>query len=456
MFHFLRICILLGFLFFNSPLHAQTFNTDEYEEISNTIIMSAMSDRQGFERLTEFVDYYPHRLSGSEMLENSIDWIVEKMKEDRFDTVYTQPVMVPHWERGNEYASFKEPYERNLPVLGLGNSIATPDTGITADVIAVRSFEELAQKADEIPGKIVLYNVPFTTYGETVQYRIRGAVMASRAGAVASLVRSVTPFSMQTLHTGTSALQDTAEAIPHAAITVEDANFIQRMQDRGDTVRVHLYLEAKILPDKESRNIIAEIRGSEFPDEIITIGGHIDSWDVGQGVMDDAGGSFVSWEVARLLINLGINPKRTIRVVFWTNEENGLNGARKYHEKAVEEGLENHILAIESDGGIFKPIGFGFSGSEQATDILKKIGSLLDQIESGEIIKGGGGADISPLIQDGVPGMGLLTDRSKYFWYHHTNADVIDIIDKEEFRMNVATMAVFAYIVADMDQKLPR
>ncbi|MGF1669069.1 MAG: M28 family metallopeptidase [Balneolaceae bacterium] len=455
---FLKISLLILCLplLLNQSSIAQDFDPDSYKEISRIIINSALSNNTGFERLTHFVDYYPHRLSGSEMLEQSIDWALEMMEADGFDHIEAQPVMVPHWVRGNEYAKLILPYERDLPVLGFGNSIATPDTGITADVVVVNSFEDLAQKMDEIAGNIVLYNVPFTTYGETVQYRTRGAIFASRVGAVASLVRSVTPFSMQTLHTGNSSYQEGVRPVPHAAVTVEDANFMQRMYDRGETIRVKLYMEAETLPDKESRNVIAEIKGSEYPEQIITIGGHIDSWDVGQGAMDDAGGCFVAWEAARLIKNLGLAPKRTIRVVLWTNEENGLRGARKYHEKAVEEGLEKYILAVESDAGVFKPVGFGFSGSEEALAILRKIGTLLEPIESGEVLRGGGGADISPLMRDGVPGMGLVTDRSKYFWYHHTNADTIDIIDREEFNMNVATMALFAFIVADMDLKLPR
>jgi carboxypeptidase Q len=441
---------------FSGPVEAQDFEPPEYQTLSRTIIDSSLSDNSGFERLTHFVDYFPTRLSGSDMLENSIDWVIDKMKEDNFDRVTTQSVMVPHWVRGNEHARLILPYERNLPIIGLGNSIATPDTGITAKVVVVQSFEELAQKQDTVEGNIVLFNVPFTTYGETVQYRTQGAVYASRAGAAASLVRSVTPFSMQTLHTGNSSYQEGIDPIPHAAITVEDANFLQRMYDRGEEIQVHLYMEAESLPEKESRNVIAEIKGSEFPNEIITIGGHIDSWDIGQGAMDDAGGCFVAWEAARLIRKLGLTPKRTIRVVLWTNEENGLRGARKYHELAKEEGLENHVLAIESDSGVFKPLGFGFTGSDEALEILRSIATLLEPIEAGEILRGGGGADISPLIRDRVPGMGLVVEREKYFWYHHTGADVIDIIDREEFKLNVAAMAVHAFIIADMDQKLPR
>jgi len=450
--------LFLLFFIGNIPftIYAQEFTPKTYQQLSRTIIDSALTDDRGFDRLTHFADYFPHRLSGSDMLENSIDWITEKMENDGFDHIESQPVLVSHWVRGHENANFILPFERNLPISGLGNSIATPDTGITADVIVVQSFEELAQKEGEIEGNIVLFNVPFTSYGETVQYRTTGAIYASRAGAIASLVRSVTPFSMQTLHTGNSGYQEGVKPIPHAAVTVEDAKFMQRMYDRGERIRIYLYMEADTMPDKESRNIIAEIRGSEFPEQIITIGGHIDSWDVGQGVMDDAGGCFVAWEAARLIKNLGLTPKRTIRVVLWTNEENGLRGARKYHELAKEEGLENHILAIESDSGVFKPVGFGFSGSNEALEILRSIATLLEPIESNKVIRGGGGADISPLIQDGVPGMGLVVEQEKYFWYHHSNADVIDILDKNEFKLNVATMAVFAYIVADMEQLLPR
>jgi carboxypeptidase Q len=230
---------------------------------------------------------------------------------------------------------------------------------------------------------------------------------------------------------------------------------IHRMLDRGQRVRVKLTMSAKMLPDAPSRNVIGEIVGSEKPDEVVVFGGHIDSWDVGRGAMDDGGGVVVAWEAVKLLKRLGLKPKRTIRVVGWTNEENGGKGGQGYRD-AHRADVDKHVLAIESDGGVFKPQGFGFTGSDAAYEIVKEIGALLNRIESGTVSRGGGGADIGPIMQLGVPGMGLLVDGTKYFWYHHTEADTIDKLDPREMAMCVATMAVMAYVVADMQETLPR
>jgi carboxypeptidase Q len=340
-------------------------------------------------------------------------------------------------------------------MLGLGRSIATPAEGIEADVFVVTSFDDLAAKADEAIGKIVLFNVPFTSYGETVRYRGMGAIEAAKAGAVASLIRSVTPYSLQTPHTGAMRYDPDVPRIPHAAITIEDAEYMARQQARGITVRVKLYMEAKTLPDVMSRNAIAELRGTEFPDEVIVMGGHIDSWDVGQGAMDDAGGCVAAWEALRILKELGLRARRTIRVTMWTNEENGLRGGNVYRD-SLGDNVDSHVLAIESDAGVFSPTGFGFSGSDEAFAIIGQIGTLLEPIGAGEITRGGGGADIGPLMREGVPGAGLAVERSKYFWYHHTHADTIDKLDPDEMARSVAALAVLAYVVADMPERLPR
>ena len=428
-----------------------------YENEVEQIIDEALKDEKAFEYLAYFADTFGHRFSGSESLERSIDWIVSEMKEDGFDRVYTQEVMVPHWVRGDESATMTAPRKQDLPMLGLGGSVATPEGGIEAEVLVVSSFEELKKRSKEAKGKIVLYDVPFTSYGETVQYRMRGAIEAAKAGAVASLIRSVGPYSMKTPHTGTSSYEEGVRKIPHAAITLEHSAMIHRMVKRGDTVKILLKMDAKTLPDVPSRNVIAEIKGSTHPEEIVVLGGHIDSWDVGQGVMDDAGGCFAAWEALRIIKKLDLQPKRTLRVVFWTNEENGLRGANAYRDMVVEDGsIGNHILAMESDAGVFMPKGFGFSGSDKAFEMVKQVGSLLKPIGSNNVTRGGGGADIGPIMREGVPGMGLVVDRSRYFWYHHTAADTMDKLDVEEYNKCIATMAVMAYVVADMEQKLPR
>lgn len=439
-------------------LTAQSPIPDSFSEEADALIEASIENELGWERLNYLGDYYGPRLSGSQTLEDAIDWVVEEMKKDGFDRVWTQPVTVPHWVRGKESATLNIPIERNLPMLGLGGSIGTPDEGITAEVLIVNSFDELQQRSNEVEGKIVLFNVEFTTYGQTVSYRVNGAAEAAKHGAVASLIASVTPYSMQTPHTGVMRYQEGIPKIPHAAITTEDAQHMQRLADRGEKLEVTLNMEAENLPDAISRNVIAEIKGSEFPDEIIVLGGHIDSWDVGTGMMDDGGGCVAAWEALRLIKKLGLTPKRTIRVVLWTNEENGLAGANEYKRwvEEDEKSLEKHVLAMESDAGVFDPLGFGFSGSDAAFEILTAMGMPLKEIESGEVFKGGGGADIGPLMRAGVPGMGLRVNGEKYFWYHHTDADTIDKLNIDDFNECVATMAVFAYGTAQLEEQLPR
>jgi carboxypeptidase Q len=243
--------------------------------------------------------------------------------------------------------------------------------------------------------------------------------------------------------------------IPHAAITVEDAAMLHRMQDRGERVVVRLQMAAQTLPDAESRNVIGEIRGSEKPEEVVVLGGHIDSWDVGQGAMDDAGGVVAAWEALRLMRKLGLRPRRTIRVVGWTNEENGLRGGNAYRDAHAAE-LGNHVLAIETDAGVFRPIGFGLQGSDSALAVARNVAGLLTRIGSDSVSQGGGGADIGPIMERGVPGMGLRVDGTRYFWYHHSDADTIDKLDPREVGLCVATLAVMAYVIADMPERFPR
>jgi carboxypeptidase Q len=230
---------------------------------------------------------------------------------------------------------------------------------------------------------------------------------------------------------------------------------IARMISRGQKVTVKLTMSARMMPDAPSRNVVAELRGATNPDEVVVMGGHIDSWDVGRGAMDDAGGVVVAWEAIRILKELGLRPRRTIRVVGWTNEENGLRGGNAYRDAHRAE-LDKHVAAIESDGGVFKPLGFGFTGSDSAYALVRQIGTLLAAIGAGDIPKGGGGADIGPIMALGVPGLGLNVDGTKYFWYHHTDADTVDKLDQREVALCVATMAVMAYVLADMPQRLPR
>jgi carboxypeptidase Q len=426
-----------------------------YRADANRLIDAALADSAAYRRLTELVERFGHRLSGSAGLERAIDWILVEMRRDGLDNVRGEPVMVPHWVRGEESVELIAPRSLRLPMLGLGGSIATPPEGIEAPILVVSSFAELESRAKDARGKIVLFDVPFTTYGQTVQYRSTGAIAAARVGAVASLIRSVASYSMRTPHTGSMRYDSLVPRIPHAAITVEDAAMLHRMQDRGETVVVRLRMSAQTLPDAESRNVIGEIRGSDRPEEVVVLGGHIDSWDVGQGAMDDAGGVVAAWEALRLIKKLGLRPRRTIRVVGWTNEENGLRGGNAYRDAHLKE-LSNHILAIETDGGVFRPLGFGLQGSDSALAVARNVARLLQRIGSDSISSGGGGADIGPIMERGVPGMGLSVDGTRYFWFHHSEADTIDKLDPREMALSVATLAVMAYVVADMPERLPR
>ena len=455
-----KIILLFTLLFFGCSTNGGNTNqlgeiAKKFEKNGNLIIDKAMSDSQGYDRLGEMLDTFGPRFSGSTNLEKSLEWIIDEMKKDGLENVHGEEVMVPKWIRGKESAVMTAPWKKDLAVLGLGGSVGTGSKGLSGEVFVVNSFDDLNARAGEAKGKIILYNVPFTTYGETVQYRYRGASEAAKVGGIASLIRSVGPYSMNTPHTGTSAYEDGVKKIPHAAITLEDAAMMGRMSKRGITIKVSLYMEGRFVDDVPSQNVMGEIIGSEYPDEVIVLGGHIDSWDVGQGAHDDGGGCVASWQAVKLIKDLGLKPKRTIRAVMWTNEENGLRGGEAYRDEHLNE-LDNHILAMESDAGVFKPSGFGFSGSDESFKILQDIGTLLYRIDSGRITKGGGGADIGPIMREGVPGMGLKVDGSRYFWYHHTNADTFDKVDKDEFNRCVATMAVMAYVVADMDMKLPR
>lgn len=427
----------------------------EYQAIADRIISAALADSAAWQKLAELTDRFGNRISGSESLERAIDWIIERMKSEGLANVRGEPVMVPKWVRGHEMADLVSPRYLRLPMLGLGGSVATPRGGISAEVLVVSSFDDLRANAAQAKGKIVLFDVPFTNYGETVQYRGAGAIEAAKVGAVASMIRSVGPFGLRTPHTGALRYDTTVAKIPHFAITMEDAAMLHRMQNRGEHVVVRVEMEAVTMPDALSRNVMGEIVGRDRPDEVVVMGGHIDSWDVGTGAMDDGGGVVIAWEALRLLKKLGLQPHRTIRAVGWTNEENGGRGGEAYRNAHQAE-MGKHVLAIESDGGVFKPIGFGFTGSDSARTILRKIAGLLHRIEADSIAASGGGADIGPIMEAGVPGMGHLVDGTKYFWYHHTEADNIDKLNPREIAMNVAAMAVMAYVVAELPEPLPR
>ena len=434
-----------------TPLPPPTVKIDGYRAAAARIIGAAVTSDRAYERLAYLTDHIGHRLSGSKNLERAIEWALTEMKRDGLDNVRAEKVMVPHWVRGEESLEMLTPAPRKLTMLALGNSVGTPAEGITAEAVVVRNFAELDRLGERVRGKIVVYNVPFTTYGATVIYRLQGASRAARHGAVGALVRSITPVSLQTPHTGAMQYDPAQPRIPVAAISIEAAELLQRTYDRSARPTLRLKMEAKFLPDAESANVIAELKGTEKPDEIVLISGHYDSWDVGQGAHDDGGGCIVAWEAARLLKELGLRPRRTIRVVLYTNEENGLRGGNAYRD-AYRADLSKHVFAIESDSGVYKPEGLGLTATApaQVRANLQEIAKLLSGIGADGIAPTGGGADIGPIMREGVIGASLDVEGSRYFDIHHTPADTLDKVNPQDLALCVATMAVMAYVVADI------
>jgi len=451
-----RIAISLSFVFVlalaGAP-GAQTRWLEAYREPARRIIDESRSSTFAWDRLAELGDTFGNRLSGSENLDAAIKWAAEQMRQDGLEHVRLDPVKVPHWVRGAESLEITAPGRHPVAMLGLGNSIGTPPDGLQADLLIVRNFQELDAAGDRPKGRIVLFNVPFTTYGETVVYRSDGPSRAAAMGAVAALVRSVGPPGLRTPHTGALRYADGQLQIPAAAVSAEDADRLQRMHNRGTRIRLRLRMEAKFLPDADSFNVIGEIRGRELPDEVVVVSGHFDSWDVGTGATDDGAGCVVSWEALRLMKKLGLRPRRTVRVVLFTNEENGLRGGLDYRERYRHQ-LANHVLMFESDSGVFKPTGFGFSGADAARKTIQEIASLLHDLGTDTITAGGEEADIGPSVQAAsIPALSLNVDGN-YFRIHHTQADTVDKIDPRDMSTAAAGIGVMTYVVADMPHRL--
>jgi carboxypeptidase Q len=415
---------------------------------------AAVGRRRGYERLGALSDKFGHRLSGSRALERAIDWTIAAMREDGLSGARREKVMVPHWVRGAERARVVGPIERPLVILGLGGTVGTRGA-LRGEIAVVESLAEIAARGEALRGKIVVINQPMpafdhehqeTGYGATVPIRSVGVVEAARVGAKAVLIRSVTASSLRTPHTGALRYAEGVPKLPAAALTLEDAELLARLVARGEKVTVELSLGARLLPDAVSGNAIAEIRGRELPDEVVVIGGHIDSWDVGDGSTDDGSGCIMAMDAARLLVELGLVPRRTIRVVLFTNEENGLRGGLAYH---AAHGQEKHVAAIEADSGAGAPRGFGVTGTPEQVAQLQSYAQLFQALGASQFTLGGGGADISPLTSDGVLSLGLHPDTSQYFDLHHSQADTFDKIDPDHIARNTAAMALMAFVLAE-------
>jgi hypothetical protein len=456
------------------PLAAQ------YKPAADKLIAASLADDEGYKNLTYLCDHIGKRISGSEPLNRAIAWAQDVMKQEGLSNVHTQAATVPHWVRGEESGEIIAPVAKKLHLLGLGMSVATPPEGITAEVVVVPDFAALkALGRAGVEGKIVVYNAPYEGYGRTVMYRVAGASQAAALGAVGVLVRSITPLAVQLPHTGTLVYDEKQPKIPAAAISIEDALMLARLQSEGKPVKVHFAMQAHLEAPVVQANVMGEIVGSEYPEQVVVLGGHIDSWDVGQGAQDDGSGIMASLAAVNVINKSGLRPKRTIRVVFWVNEENGGAGGVAYKKALTPEELKNTVAAIEMDGGAETPVGYGYGAAEggggfrrampgrpapppeqlsaqehHSLDLLRDAATLLAPVGATSIKAGGGGSDISPLMAAGVPGLGEETTAAHYFDWHHTEADTLDKVDPVEFRKNVASLAVMTYILADMPERL--
>lgn len=428
---------------------------NKYRPIAEKLIKLSNRDSSAWHRLAYMTDVFGPRLSGSENLEKSLDWMLSEMKKDNFVNVREEKVMVPHWYRVFESAELLHPRKANIPIFALGGSISTPSDGITAEVVVVRDKDELEKLGvDKIKGKIVVYNQPFLNYGQSVQYRFYGAQWAGKFGAVASLIRSVSPNTSRNLHTGMMAYNDSIPKIPHAAISPEDAMLLERLISYGITPKLNIKLDVRTEEDFESRNIMGEIPGSKYPNEIIAMGGHSDSWDAGTGAQDNGSGCISTWMAAKLIKEAGLTPKRTIRVVQWVNEENGVRGGNSYRDTHKD---EKHILMFEHDSGVFPPSAIRLSGADSILSTLKYAEPLFKMINEEMIVgNGGGGVDIGPMTKIGVPGMSLSTNgQGKYFYYHHSHSDMVDKVDPYHLNQNIAAIALAIYIYSDLETIFP-
>ena len=432
------------------------------QSLADRIIERELASTRAYETLSYLTDNIGPRLSGSKGAELAVKWTTKQLRDWGFD-VRNEKVMVPHWVRGIERGRLVSHNDQKVVLTALGGSIATPAAGITAEVVEVTSYEQLAELGRaKIAGKIVFYNKAmdmalvesgqaFDAYGKAVIFRGGGASKAAEFGAVAAVVRSVATASLRTPHTGAMRYDEKQPKIPAAAITTEDADLIHRLIAKGERVRMQLVLTPKMLPDVESANVIAEIRGRERPDEVVLIGGHLDSWDLGTGAIDDGSGAAMVMETLRLLKELGIQPKRTIRGVLFMNEENGLRGGHRYFDNAAKrEEVHKHIAAIETDAGAAPPVAFITTLEGAALERIQSRARVLSRIAPIQFTSSKHtGADTSPLTDAGVPGFGLVPDPRHYFDFHHTPADTLDKVDPKALAQNTAALAVLAWVIAE-------
>lgn len=448
---------LLVFSFFvlHGVLQAQTNDKSLIKEIYD----AALQNGKSYSMLHDLCTKVGHRLSGSPGAAAAVEWGRNTMDDYGFDSVWLQPVMVPHWVRGQQEVgriiNSKKIGSKDVTVLSLGGSIGTGPAGLTANVIEVKSFDELKQLGQKsIQGKIVFFNRPldptklntFAAYGGAVEQRANGASEASKLGALAVIVRSMGFPNESYAHTGGLRYAPLVKQIPAVAISTQHADLLSKLLKDDRDLQFYLETHCEMLDDAPSFNVIGEIKGGEYKDEIIVVSGHLDSWDVGQGAHDDGAGCVQAIEVLRLFKEMGYKPKRTIRAVLYMNEENGLRGGQKYAEVAKAKN-EIHIAAIESDRGGFTPRGFTMTASESAKSKIRSWKPLLEPYDLWDFSHEGGGADIGPLGPLGTALIGYLPDSQRYFSVHHTQEDTIDKVDKRELELGSASMAALVFLV---------
>ncbi|PQJ79299.1 M20/M25/M40 family metallo-hydrolase [Polaribacter porphyrae] len=424
-----------------------------------TLFNSVLTEGKSYEWLKGLTQNIGGRLSGSPEAQLAVEWGEKLMKEVGLDSVWLQPVMVPHWVRGEkEIATYTtNGVQKNVPICALGFSIATPKTGVLAEVIEVKSLDEAKALGDKMKGKIVFFNRPFddtlintfSAYGGCVDQRVRGAAVCSEFGAKGVIVRSMTNSIDDYPHTGTMIYGEDLpkeKYIPGAAISSKAANILSDDLKKNPNLKFYFKQSCKTLPDAPSFNVVGEIKGSETPENIFVVGGHLDSWDLGEGAHDDGTGVVQSLEVAYLFKKNNIKPKNTIRVVFFMNEENGTRGAKKYAELA-KLNKENHIGGLESDAGGHTPRGFSIDANDMNTALLQSWKKLLAPYGLHDLDKGGSGADINPLKGENVTLVGYRPDSQRYFDYHHTSRDTFDKVNKRELELGSASMASIVYLM---------
>ena len=433
---------------------------------------AALESDYAYRQVAHLANNIGPRLSGSAQAAKGVEYVAAELKALGSD-VQLEKVMVPHWVRGEETAALvqfpgqAQNTTQKVVLCALGGSVATPKDGIEAEVLVVKNFDELkSMSREKVAGKIVLFNYPFDkqmaaegrgfpAYGEAVVYRSDGPSAAARQGAIACLIRSVGSADYRLPHTGMTDYAKDAPKIPAGAVTAEDADLMANLVPQGP-VKMKLVLTPQTLPDAESANVIADIKGSEHPEQVVIVSGHLDSWDLGTGAIDDGAGVAVSMETANLIQKLHLKPKRTIRVIAWMNEENGEAGSKQYAKDHQKE-IANHFAAMETDSGAGHPIGVNIKANREVKKMFAPVANILQESGAGILdLVEHCGADIEPLEKAGVPAFSPIQDSRFYFNYHHTAADTLDKIVPKELAENSAVVTVVAYALANMERPLPR